>query len=49
MYLGLNNIVFTVTLTYYDIYTYTHTIFLGFDGKCLAYMLSSSFRYVNVH
>ena len=30
-YVGLNNILFTVTLTYYDIYM--HTIFLGFDGK----------------
>ena len=29
---GLNNILFTVTLTYYDIYILT--IFLGFDGKC---------------
>ena len=29
--LGLNNILFKVLLTYYDIYI--HTIFLGFDGK----------------
>ena len=29
--LGLNNILFIVLLTYYDIYI--HTIFLGFDGK----------------
>ena len=28
---GLNNILFTVTLPYYDLYK--HTIFLGFDGK----------------
>ena len=28
---GLNNILFKVLLTYYDIYI--HTIFLGFDGK----------------
>ena len=30
-YFGLNNILFKVLLTYYDIYI--HTIFLGFDGK----------------
>ena len=29
--IGLNNILFEVLLTYYDIYI--HTIFLGFDGK----------------
>ena len=29
--IGLNNILFKVLLTYYDIYI--HTIFLGFDGK----------------
>ena len=28
---GLNNILFKVRLTYYDIYI--HTIFLGFDGQ----------------
>ena len=28
---GLNNILFIVLLTYYDIYI--HTIYLGFDGK----------------
>ena len=28
---GLNNILFTVTLTYYDVYI--DTTFLGFDGK----------------
>ena len=30
-FVGLNNILFKVLLTYYDIYI--HTIFLGFDGK----------------
>ena len=30
--IGLNNILFKVLLTYYDIFI--HTIFLGFDGKC---------------
>ena len=32
--IGLNNILFTVTLTYYDIYI--HTLFLGFDAASLS-------------
>ena len=33
-YFGLNNILFTVFFFYnIMIYTYIHTIFLGFDGK----------------
>ena len=44
---GLNNILFTVTLTCYDIFT--HNIFLGFDGKRRAFMLVSPFRYLDVY
>ena len=44
---GLNNILYTVTLTCYDIFT--HNIFLGFDGKRRAFMLVSPFRYLEVY
>ena len=30
----IKNILFTVTLTYYDIELYMHTIFIAFGGKC---------------